>query len=238
MRTPREDRSHAGQRMFADRADAGAKLATALRAYRKSHPLILGVPRGGVPVAYHVAKRLDADLDVIVACKIAAPKRPELAMGAIAADGSSYINAKLRAWSALSDSAFARVTEAAREEAQAREQRYRVGLPPVAPAGRVVIVVDDGLATGATMTAALRSLRRAGAENVVVAVPVGSSQACGSIAREVDALICLFQPEPFHSVGEHYERFEPCADDEVQRLLLTQRRHRAQSSPLEDPHAE
>jgi putative phosphoribosyl transferase len=91
----------------------------------------------------------------------------------------------------------------------------------------VVIVVDDGLATGATITAALRSLRRAGAEHVVVAVPVGSAQACMSIAREVDALICLLQPEPFHAVGEHYEHFEPCTDGEVQRLLIKQRKRRA-----------
>jgi putative phosphoribosyl transferase len=237
MRTPREDRSYVGERMFRDRADAGAKLATALGAYRRSHPLILGLPRGGVPVAYHVAQRLDADLDVIVVRKIAAPKQPELAIGAVAADGSSYINAKLRAWSGLSAPAFARVTEDARSEAQAREQRFRSGLPPVDPAGRLVIVVDDGLATGATMTAALRSLRRAGAENVVVAVPVGSSQACASIAREVDALICIFQPEPFHAVGEHYEHFEQCTDDEVQRLLLNQRRHRALSSHQDDPLA-
>ena len=236
MWTPRDDRSHLalGQRMFRDRADAGAKLATALSAYRASHPLILGLPRGGVPVAYQVAQRLDADLDVIIARRITAPKQPELAIGAVAADGSSYVNAKLRAWSGLSAPLFARATEAARAEAQAREQRYRMGLAPMAPGGRLVIVVDDGLATGATMTAALRSLRRAGAENVVVAVPVGSSQACTSIAREVDALICLFQPEPFHSVGEHYEHFEQCPDDEVQRLLLNQRRHRAQSSHLDD----
>lgn len=238
MWTPREDRSPKGQRMFRDRADAGAKLATALSAYRRSHPLILGVPRGGVPVAYQVAQRLDTDLDVIVARKIAAPQQPELAIGAVAADGSSYINAKLRTWSALSTHEFARVTEAARVDAQAHEQRFRMGLAPVEPAGRLVIVVDDGLATGATMTAALRSLRRAGAENVVVAVPVGSSQACASIAREVDALICLFQPEPFHAVGEHYEHFEPCPDDEVQRLLLNQRRHRALSSHPDDPLAE
>jgi putative phosphoribosyl transferase len=230
MRTPREDGSERiGQRLFRDRADAGAKLATALSGYQKSQPLILGIPRGGVPVAYHVAQRLDADLDVIVARKIVAPKQPELAIGAIAADGSSYTSIKLRAWSGLSDAALTRLTDAAREDAKAQEQRFRLGLPPIQPAGRVVIVVDDGLATGATMTAALRSLRRAGAEHVIVAVPVGSPQACASLAREVDALICLLQPEPFHAVGDHYEHFEPCTNDEVQRLLLNRRRKRGHS---------
>jgi putative phosphoribosyl transferase len=223
--------------LFRDRADAGAKLGAALNAYRKTRPLILGIPRGGVPVAYHVAKHLDADLDVILARKVGAPNQPELAIAAVAADGSSYVNAKLRAWSGLSDAAFARLVDAARQEALAREQRFRAGLPPIEPAGRVVIVVDDGLATGATLTAALRSLRRAGADNVVVAVPVGSAQACASIAREFDALICLSQPGPFRTVGEHYERFEPCTDDDVQRLMLKQRRRRAQAFTSADPHA-
>jgi len=231
MWTHREDdRIRPGQRMFQDRADAGAKLATALSAYRKSHPLILGIPRGGVPVAYQIAKRLDADLDVIVARKIVAPDHPELAIGAVAADGSSYTNARLRALSTLSGVAVARLTEAAREAAHASEQHFRLGLAPIEPAGRVVIVVDDGLATGATMIAALRALRRAGVENLVVAVPVGSSQACASIARDVDALICLFQPEPFHAVGAHYEHFEPCLEDEVQRLLIKQRNRAEQAS--------
>lgn len=221
------ERNTLKHRLFRDRAQAGSKLAAALGAYGKGQPLVLGIPRGGVPVAYQVAKQLDADLDVIVACRIATPQQPEVAIGAVAADGSCYMNAKLRAWSGLSDEALAALTSAQRLVAQAREQRFRAGLSAFQPAGRVVIVVDDGLATGSTMTAALRSLRRAGAEHVVVAVPVGSAQASASIAREVDALICLQQPEPFHAVGEHYEHFEQCTDEEVQRLLIKQRKRRA-----------
>jgi putative phosphoribosyl transferase len=232
MRTLRDDehkheRARNGQRLFRDRADAGVKLATALSAYHGSCPLIVGVPRGGVPVAYEVAKGLDADLDVIVASKLAAASQPELAIGAVAADGSSYVNVKLRNLAGISEHTLSRMTEVKRDEAKAREQRFRAGLEPLQPSGRVVILVDDGLATGATITASLRALRRAGAEHVVVAVPVGSAQACASIAREVDALVCLLQPEPFHSVGQHYEHFEPCTDDEVQRLLIKQRRRRA-----------
>lgn len=231
-----EERNHerggSVQRFFQNRTEAGLKLAIALSAYRKTNPLILGIPRGGVPVAYEIAKHLDADLDVIVARKIAALSQPELAIGAVAADGSSYVNAKLRTLSGLSDRTLSRLTSVQREEAEAREQRFRAGLPAMQPQGRLAIVVDDGLATGATLIAALRSLRRAGAEHVVVAVPVGSAQACASIAREVDALICLFQPEPFHSVGEHYEDFRQCSDDEVQSLLIKQRRRRAQPTHI------
>lgn len=228
----RNERIVPGRRLFRDRKDAGAKLAIALSAYREAQPLILAIPRGGVPVAYEIAKELDTDLDVIVARKITAPKTTDLAIGAVAANGSSYMNAKLRAWSALPEDVLNHLTLAARDEARASEQRFRAGLAPIQPSGRVVIVVDDGLATGATITAALRSLRRAGAEHVVVAVPVGSAQACASIARDVDALICLLQPEPFHAVGDHYEHFEQCTDDEVHRLLIKQRKRRSTAARI------
>lgn len=214
-------------RPFRDRADAGAKVAAALSSYANLNPLIIGIPRGGVPVAYQVAKRLDAELDVIVARKISAPSRPELAIGAVTADGTSFTSSKLRMLSGLSEEALTHLTLAHRAAAQAREESFRSGLPPVRPGGRVVIVVDDGLATGATMTAVLRALRRAGAEHVVVAVPVGSAEACARIAREVDEVICLLQPAPFEAVSDYYEHFEQTADDEVQRLLIKQRKRRA-----------
>lgn len=215
-------------RPFRDREDAGGKLAAALSNYASCKPLILGIPRGGVPVAYQVAKHLHAELDVIVARKISAPSQPELAIGAVAADGTSFTNAKLRALSGLSDDALTHLTMAHRADAQAREQGFRAGLPPLHPAGRVVIVVDDGLATGATMTAALRSLRRAGAERVVVAVPVGSAEACARIAREVDEVVCLLQPAQFDAVSNYYEHFPQTADSEVQRFLIKQRKRRTQ----------
>lgn len=215
-------------RPFRDRVDAGAKLAAALSGYARCSPLIIGIPRGGVPVAYQVAKQLNAELDVIVARKITAPSQPELAIGAVAADGASFTNSKLRALSGLSEDALTRLSLAHRADAHAREQNFRAGLPPVRPGGRVVIVVDDGLATGATMTAVLRSLRRAGAERVVVAVPVGASEACARIAREVDEVVCLLQPARFDAVSDYYEHFEQTADDEVQRLLIKQRKRVSQ----------
>ena len=237
MRMPREDDSvgyDSGfiRRPFRDRVDAGAKLAAALGTYAICNPLIIGIPRGGVPVAYQVAKRLDAELDVIVACKITAPSQPELALGAVTPDGTTFTNSKLRALSGLSEDALTSLILAHRADAHQRQQGFRAGLPPVRPGGRVVIVVDDGLATGATMMAVLRSLRRAGAERVVVAIPVGSAEACARIAREVDEVVCLLQPAHFEVVSEYYESFGQTADAEVQRLLIKQRKRRTQRARL------
>lgn len=215
-------------RRFLDRRDAGSQLAAALQAYRGSNPLVLGIPRGGVPVAYEVAKALDGDLDVIVARKIGAPSQPELAIGAVACDGTRYINAKLRTWAGLSDAALERLADVQQAEARASEQRFRAELPPLDPSGRIAIVVDDGLATGATMRAALRSLRARGAQQLVVALPVGAPQACRSLEREVDRLLCLQQPEVFDAVGQHYEVFDQTTDAEVEGLLRKQRKRRAQ----------
>ncbi|HET8937532.1 MAG TPA: phosphoribosyltransferase family protein [Polyangiales bacterium] len=235
MWLPRED-DPAGynpelvRRPFRDRADAGAKLAAALSSYAICHPLIIGIPRGGVPVAYQVAKELDAELDVIVARKITAPSQPELAIGAVTADGTTFTNAQVRALSGLSEDALTSLTLAHRADAHERQQSFRAGMPPVRPGGRVVIVVDDGLATGATMMAALRSLRRAGAERVVVAVPVASAEACARIAREVDEVVCLLQPAHFDVVSDYYENFHQTADAEVQRFLIKQRKRRMQKT--------
>jgi len=205
--------------LFDDRVDAGAQLAAALESYRKSNPLVLGIPRGGVPIAYEIAKRLGADLDVIVVRKIGAPGQEELAIGAVASDGTLYVDAELQEMTGVSDAELARLTEVQSAEARRREVRFRAGLPALHPEGRITIVADDGLATGSTMRAAIASLRRRGAERIVVAVPVGSAESCRHIGAEVDDLVCLYRPEPFYAVGQHYRVFEQTSDEEVERLL-------------------
>jgi predicted phosphoribosyltransferase len=208
---------------FEDRRDAGTRLAAALSRYRGRDPLVLGIPRGGVPVAFEVATRLDGDLDVVVARKIGAPGQEELAIGAVAADGTRFVNAALRDMVGVSDVELAKLIESRQADARHGETRFRAGLQPLHPAGRIVIVVDDGLATGATMRAAVRSLARRGAEHVVVAVPVGAPESCHEIASEVDEFVCLAQPEPFYSVGQHYRIFDQTSDEEVERLLRASR---------------
>lgn len=231
---PREDAfgyydlaASSGRRFFRDRADAGRQLARALSQFQGRNPLVLGIPRGGVPVAYQVAQHLGGELDVIVARKVGAPGQEELAIGAVGSDGTAYINVQLRKLCGVSEERFAQLAEVQREEAMRREQVFRAGLPALHPAGRIAIVVDDGLATGATMRAAVRSLKARGAEYVVIAIPVGSPDSCLSLAREADLLVCPHQPEPFHAVGAHYEVFDQTSDEEVERLLHDQRERSA-----------
>lgn len=204
---------------FRDRADAGARLAERLESYRGQDALVLGIPRGGVPVAAEVARRLDAELDVLVARKLGAPYQPELALGAVTADGGRFLNAEIVSELEVSDAHLARVTAAEMAEAQRRQQRFRGPRPAPRVAGRVVLLVDDGLATGATMRAAVRAVRAQGPARLVVAVPVGSHQACAALRAEADAVVSLYEPEPFLAVGLYYEHFAPTEDHEVRRLL-------------------
>lgn len=208
-----------GNYLFADRSDAGRQLAGALEPYRARRPLILGIPRGGVPVASEVARLLDAELDVVVARKLGAPGAPELAIGAVTANGGRYLNDEIIRELAVPPSYIDAVTAAQRAEAERREARFRDGRPPSNIVGRVVIVVDDGLATGATMRAAVRSVRQGGPTALVAAIPVGASQSCAALRGEVDALVCLYEPEDFWAVGFYYRHFEPIEDDEARELL-------------------
>jgi putative phosphoribosyl transferase len=194
-------------------------LAEALRAYRGKDVLILGIPRGGVPVAAEVARTLDADLDVVVARKLGAPQSQELAIGAVTANGGRFLNDDLIAELGVPPSYVERITVEQREESRRREERFRGGRSMSSIQGRTVIIVDDGLATGATMRAAVRSVRSQHPAKIIVAVPVGSSKACRDIDMEVDELICLFEPEPFFAVGLYYEHFDPTEDEEVQQAL-------------------
>jgi putative phosphoribosyl transferase len=205
--------------LFRDRVDAGVQLAAALERYHGQDVLVLGIPRGGVVVAAEVARRLGAALDVIVARKLGAPISRELAIGAVTADGERYLNEDILRELGVTERYLQRVTEEEQAEARRREERFRAGRPPARVAGRTVILVDDGLATGATMRAAVRSVRRHGPARLVVAVPVGARETCEELRAEADEVVCLHQPEPFWAVGAHYQHFEPVDDATVQEVL-------------------
>jgi putative phosphoribosyl transferase len=204
---------------FGDRRAAGRQLAELLQPYGSQDVLVIGILRGGVAVALDVARSLGADLDGIVAQKVGAPMQPELALGAVTADGPILINAGLVRELGISPWLFRVLAHEQRAEARRCEQRLRGLRPTPRLAGRTVIVVDDGLATGATMRAAIRSVRKAGPARLVVAVPVAAPSTCETLRAETDELICLLTPDPFFAVGVHYADFRPIDDAEVQRLL-------------------
>lgn len=205
--------------IYRDRVEAGARLAEELERFRSAHPVVLGIPRGGVPVAAEVARRLGSELDVIVARKLGAPGHEELALGAVTADGGRFLNADVVRALRVTDAYLETVTAREMAEAHRREQRFRGTRAPVEPRGRLVILVDDGLATGATMVAAARALRARGPRRVVAAVPVGSGQGVEALAAEVDEVICPRRPEPFVAIGLHYADFSQVEDAEVLKLL-------------------
>jgi ribosomal protein L11 methyltransferase len=204
---------------FPNRQAAGERLAAALLAYRGTAPLVLAIPRGGVPVAAAVARQLDAELDVVIARKLEVPLQPDLAMGAVTTDGGLYINEDTVARHNVTAEQLAAVISREREEAAAREQRFRGARPPRQIAGRTVIVVDDGLATGATMRATLRALRAQQPARLVAAVPVGAREACEELQQDADVVACLYVPESFSAVSVYYDDFQAPADETLQRLL-------------------
>ncbi len=206
-------------RVFKDRKEAGEVLAQCLAPYRDTGALVLGIPRGGVPVAAEVARGLHAELDIIVARKLGSPLSPELAIGAVTANGGRFLNDEVIRDLAVSDEYLARVTEAEMQEARRREERFRGPRPAPVLRDRVVILVDDGLATGATMRAAVRSVRRAAPARVVVAVPVAPPQTCAVLREEADEVVCPYQPEAFWAIGMFYFDFRPIEDAEVATIL-------------------
>jgi putative phosphoribosyl transferase len=206
---------------FRNRREAGRKLAEKLTRYTgRDDVIVLGLARGGVPVAYAVASHLGLPLDVFIVRKLGVPGYGELAMGAIASGGVRVLNEEVvRALQPDAEKIVEAVTTREAAELERREREYRDDRPPLAVRGRVVILVDDGLATGASMRAAAAALRQKGAARIVVAVPVGAPETCQEFEEEVDETICAIAPDDFHGVGQFYEDFSQTSDDEVRELL-------------------
>lgn len=209
---------------FADRTEGGRALAAAL-AHHAGRPdlVVLGLPRGGVPVAAPVADALGAVLDTLGVRKLGVPGHEELAMGAIAAGGARVLNDAVVRALGIDPAVVDAVAAREGGELRRRDRAYRGDRESAPVAGRPTIVVDDGLATGATMRAAVAALRQRGATTVVVAVPVAPPATCAELAREVDELVCPLTPEPFMAVGRWYDDFSPTTDEEVRRLLALYR---------------
>ena len=208
------------ERAFVNRTEAGRLLAEKLEKYaNRNDVVVLGLPRGGVPVAYEVAKRLRALLDVFIVRKLGVPGFEELAAGAIASGGVRVLNEDVMRAIPYADAAIEAVTVRETAELQRREHTYREGRPAPELRDKIVILVDDGLATGATMRAAVKALRERGAAKIVMAVPVGPPDPCQELAQRADEAICLSTPPFFQAVGQYYEDFSQTSDDDVRELL-------------------
>jgi len=205
---------------YLDRKDAGRKLAQQLEKYRFSPDvLVLGLPKGGVVVAGEIASTLDTELDVFLVRKLGTPGQPELAMGAIAEGGVLLLNESVVQYLSISRETIERTAKEELIELERREKLYRNGRPAPRIGGRPVIIVDDGVATGATMKVAIRALQRREPSKIVVAVPVGSSSTCLEIKAMADEVVCPMTPEPFMAVGNWYSDFEQTTDAEVAGIL-------------------
>ena len=206
--------------IFRDRTDAGRQLAARLTRYAdRSDVLVLALPRGGVPVAYEVAKELNAPLDVFLVRKLGVPGHEELAMGAIASGGVRVLNEDIVNYLRIPFEVIDYIAAVEQRELERRERAYRDDRPPPDVKDRVVILIDDGLATGSTMRAAAASLRLQKPRRIVVAVPVSSPETCDEFSSEVDEIVCAFTPEHFQGVGLWYEDFSQTSDEEVRELL-------------------
>lgn len=216
---------------FEDRQDAGRQLAEALASYRDEDVIVLGLPRGGVPVAYEVARALKAPLDVVVARKVSAPLQPELAIGAIAPGGVLHLNEDKVRQLGLSDEEIDALAREEQEELERRIRRYRgnESIPDVS--GRTAILVDDGIATGATATAALQAVRRMGPARLVLAAGVCSSRAAERMQEQADGFVCINIPDMLDGISVWYRNFGQTTDEEVTALLDKARRTHAESPP-------
>lgn len=206
--------------IFEDRGAAGRALADRLAHYAgRRDVVVLALPRGGVPVAFPVAEALRAPLDLFLVRKLGTPGHRELAMGAIASGGIRVLNDDVVSWYGVSPSTIDAIAREEQTELERRELAYREGREPPQLEGKVVVLVDDGLATGSTMMAAVKAVRQRRPAKVVVAVPVGARETCDALSAHADEVICLRMPEPFSAVGQWYLRFGQTSDDEVRQLL-------------------
>ena len=224
--------------VFIDRRDAGRQLASMLAGLAQDQPLVIALPRGGVPVGFEVARQLGAPLDVLVVRKLGAPGNPELGVGAIAEHGSAVFDARTARRVGMTQEALDETVEREMAELRRRVEHYRDGQTAPDLRGRTVIVVDDGLATGLTDLAAVRALRAQGATRIVVAVPVGARQAVALLGAEADEVVCHTIPEELLGVGRWYRDFSPVSDQEVLDLLRTAATESPAGQPLPDRHAE
>jgi putative phosphoribosyl transferase len=204
---------------FLDRHDAGRRLAAELLPLAPERPVIVALPRGGVPIGVEVARALGAPLDILAVRKLGAPGNPELGVGAVAEDGTGVIDPRSAGEMGMTQAVFEATLARESQELRRRVERYRDGRPSIDVKGRTVIVVDDGLATGLTDLAAIRTLRNRGAHRIVLAVPVGSGPAVSMLAEEADRVVCLTVPRHLLGVGMWYRDFTPVSDEQVLALL-------------------
>ena len=221
-----------GSLPFRDRRDAGEQLAARLAYLEPEHPLVLGLPRGGVPVAALVAARLHAPLDILVVRKLGVPFQPELAMGAVGEEGARVLEPTVIRQAGITAEQIAVVEAKERAEIERRSARYRDGRAAVPLSGRVVVIVDDGIATGSTALAAIQVARHRGASRVVLAAPVAAAETARGLRSVVDELVCVATPEDFGAVGRFYRDFSQTSDDEVASLLATARAASKRDHPL------
>lgn len=210
---------------FDDRADAGRRLAAKLTHHRGKDLVVLGLPRGGVPVAFEVARALGATLDVWIVRKIGAPSQPELGIGAVSEGGALFLDHKIADAVGVTEAEIGRVVEREKAEVERRVRRFRGHRPAPDLRERTVIVVDDGIATGGTVRAALQSIRRQAPRRLVLAVPVAAAQTVATLRTEVDELVCLHAPPDLGSIGAFYWNFNQTEDEEVLRHLESARLH-------------
>jgi putative phosphoribosyl transferase len=219
-------------RAFSDRVEAGQLLAEKLLDYAdRDDVIVLGLPRGGMPVAFEVAQRLRVPLDVFIVRKLGVPGFEELALGAIASGGVRVLNEDVARALPSADEVIESVTARETAELERREHSYRDGRSAPDLRGRTVILVDDGLATGATMRAAVEALRRRDVAKIVVAAPVGAPETCRELQDEVDEIVCAMTPEYFQAVGQYYENFSQTTDEEVRELLARAAEEQGRARP-------